>query len=99
MNIHDPNVTTPKVTTGPLTGSRKIHTTPQTAPDLKVPLREIALDASSREPPLAVYDTTRPDTAPAATIDVEKGLPPTRIEWVKARGGVEQYDGRPIKPV
>ena len=33
------------------------------------------------------------------TIDVEKGLARTRIEWVKARGGVEQYDGRPIQPV
>ena len=33
------------------------------------------------------------------TIDVEKGLARTRIEWVKERGGVEEYDGRPIKPV
>ena len=32
-------------------------------------------------------------------IDVEKGLKRTRIEWVKERGGVEEYDGRPIKPV
>ena len=32
-------------------------------------------------------------------IDVENGLKRTRIEWVKERGGVEEYDGRPIKPV
>ena len=32
-------------------------------------------------------------------IDVEKGLKRDRIEWVKERGGVEDYDGRPIKPV
>src|SRR6478735_6180862 len=99
MNIHDPNMATPKVTTGPLPGSRKIHTTPDAAPDLKVPHREIALDASSGEPPLPVYDTTGPYTDPNATIDVEKGLSRTRIEWVKERGGVEQYDGRPILPV
>ena len=30
---------------------------------------------------------------------MEKGLARTRIAWVKERGGVEQYDGRPIKPV
>ena len=49
MNIHDPNISTPKVTTGPITGSRKIHTTPQAAPDLRVPLKEIALDPKSGE--------------------------------------------------
>ena len=27
------------------------------------------------------------------------GLKRARIEWVKERGGVEEYDGRPIKPV
>ena len=25
MNIHDPNIATPKVTTGPLIGSRKVY--------------------------------------------------------------------------
>ncbi len=99
MNIHDPKVTLPKVTTGALPASRKIYSQPEAAPDLRVPLREIALDASSGEPPLPVYDTTGPYTDPAVAIDVEKGLPRTRIEWVKERGGVEQYEGRPIQPV
>ena len=40
-----------------------------------------------------------PTPTPTSTIDVEKGLPRTRIEWVKERGGVEEYEGRPIKPV
>ena len=66
---------------------------------MRVPVREIALDASSGEPPLPVYDTTGPYTDPDFTVDVEKGLPRTRMRWVKERGGVEQYDGRPIKPV
>ena len=43
--------------------------------------------------------TTGPYSDPAVTIDVEKGLSRTRIEWVKERGGVEQYEGRPIQPV
>ncbi|MGA9457430.1 MAG: phosphomethylpyrimidine synthase ThiC [Pseudolabrys sp.] len=89
----------PKVTTGPLPASRKIYVTPDAAPDLRVPIREIALDASSGEPPLPVYDTTGPYTDPNVTIDVEKGLARNRIAWVKERGGIEEYEGRPIKPV
>ena len=99
MNIHDPKVTTPKVTTGALPASRKVYARPEAAPSLRVPLREIMLDASSGEPPLPVYDTTGVYTDPNVTIDVEKGLARTRIEWVKERGGVEEYVGRAIKPV
>ncbi|HUZ32934.1 MAG TPA: phosphomethylpyrimidine synthase ThiC, partial [Xanthobacteraceae bacterium] len=101
MNKHiaQPDLATPKVTTGSIAGSRKIYARPEAAPDLKVPLREIVLDASANEPPLPVYDPSGPYTDPDATIDVAKGLPRTRIEWVKARGGVENYDGRAIKPI
>jgi len=93
------DLVTPKVTTGPLPASRKVYSRPEAAPDLRVPLREIALDASSGEPPLPVYDTTGPYTDPDVTTDVERGLSRTRIEWVKERGGVQQYEGRPIKLV
>ena len=93
------DLVTPKVTTGSLPASRKVYCAPDAAPELRVPVREIALDASSGEPPLPVYDTTGPYSDPDVTIDVEKGLARTRIEWVKERGGVEQYDGRPIQPV
>src|SRR5262245_47118589 len=99
MNMHDPNFDTPKVTTGPIAGSRKIYATPESAPDLKVPLREIALDPSSGEPPLPVYDSSGVYTDNNAALNVEQGLKRTRIEWVKERGGVEEYEGRPIKPV
>ena len=99
MNIHDPNIATPKVTTGPLPASRKIHARPDAAPDLKVPLREIVLSEGAGEPNLPVYDTSGPYTDPAAVIDVEQGLPRARAAWVKERGGVEEYQGRPLKPV
>ena len=101
MNKHlaESDLATPKVTTGPITGSRKVYATPDAAPDLKVPLREIALDASSGEPPVPVYDPSGPYTDPDATIDVERGLPRARTAWVRERGGVEEYQGRPIKPV
>ena len=101
MNKHvsESELQTPKVTTGPITGSRKVYTTPEMAPDLRVPLREIMLDPSSGEPPVPVYDSSGPYTDPDAVIDVEKGLPRTRIEWVKERGGVEEYEGRPVQPI
>ncbi|MGH6740478.1 MAG: phosphomethylpyrimidine synthase ThiC, partial [Bradyrhizobium sp.] len=93
------DLVTPKVTTGPLVGSRKIYAKPETAADLRVPLREIVLSEGANEPNLPVYDTTGPYTDNDAVIDVENGLKRARIEWVKERGGVEEYEGRPIKPV
>src|SRR4029450_2524400 len=77
--------TTPKVTTGPLPASRKVYVAPDEAPDLRVPVREIALTEGSGEPPLPVYDTTGVYTDPNAGIDVEAGLKRPRIDWVRER--------------
>lgn len=99
MNVHNRDLQTPKVTTGPIIGSKKIHVTPDAAKDLRVPLKEIALDPSANEAPLPIYDTSGPYTDESATIDVEKGLPRARVAWVKERGGIEEYEGRPIQPV
>ncbi len=99
MNIHDRELKTPEVTTGALPASRKIYSAPETAPDLRVPLREIALSEGSKEPPLPVYDTSGPYTDPAVKIDVEKGLLRQRVQWVKERGGIEEYEGRTIQPI
>ena len=89
---------TPKVTTGPLPASRKVYTHPVADPSLAVPRREIDLHPSANEPPVPVYDTSGPYSDPNVEIDVEKGLPRLRTEWVKARGGVEEYEGREVKP-
>src|SRR5258706_105827 len=89
----------PAVTTGPLPSSRKIFVTPDEAPDVQVPLREIILSEGAGEPNLSVYDTSGPYTDPAVTIDVNKGLPRNRTAWVLERGGVEAYEGRAVKPV
>src|ERR1700681_3594803 len=99
MNIHDPSIATPKVTTGALSGSRKIYARPETAPELRVPVREIPLTEAAKAPPVLVYDPSGPYTDPDVTIDVEQGLSRIRIEWVRERGGVEEYEGRPIQPV
>src|SRR3990172_1767345 len=101
MNKHIPasDLATPKVTTGPIAASRKIYSVPEAAPDLRVPLREIALTKAAGEPPLPVYDPSGPYTDPEVTIDVDAGLARPRTEWVRERGGVEDYDGRPVQPV
>jgi phosphomethylpyrimidine synthase len=99
MNIHDRDLKTPEVTTGALPASKKIYSVPDTAPDLRVPLRQIALSEAAKEPPLPVYDTSGPYTDPEVKIEVEKGLSRQRLEWVKERGDVEEYEGRPLKPV
>ena len=83
----------PTVTTGPIRGSRKIHVGP-----LKVAMRAIDLEPSSGEPPLNVYDTSGPYSDPAARIDIMAGLPELRRGWIEARGDVERYDAREIRP-
>src|SRR3954462_15421367 len=100
MNIRsNPDKTVPAVTTDPLPSSRKIFATPDAAPDVRVPLREIILSGGAGEPNLTVYDTSGPYTDPAVTIDVNAGLARNRIAWVRERGGVEEYEGRAVKPV
>src|SRR6476661_6103822 len=88
----------PKVTTGPICASTKVYSSPEGHPDVRVPLREIALSKESGEDSFRVYDPSGPYTDAHATIDVEKGLPRIREAWVRERGGVEEYAGRDIKP-
>jgi phosphomethylpyrimidine synthase len=93
-----------KTTTGPLPGSRKIHVTGDDEL-LRVPMRAIALAPSklpdgsaAPNPPLTVYDTSGPYTDPAATIDLRRGLPALRLEWIRRRGDVETCEGRSVRP-
>src|SRR5262245_61417570 len=88
----------PKVTTGPISASAKVYSSPEGHDDVRVPFREIALTKDAGEPSFRVYDPSGPYTDPNATIDVEKGLPRIRAAWVRERGGVEDYAGREVKP-
>jgi phosphomethylpyrimidine synthase len=88
---------TPKVTTGPITASRKIYTAPDGESDVRVPFREIALTDVS-ETSFRVYDSSGPYTDADAVINVEAGLPRVRAQWIKERGGVEGYQGRDVRP-
>lgn len=86
------------VTTGPIRGSRKIYLPAPDDPSVMVAMREIALEAGSGEPPVRVYDTSGAYTDPAATIDISAGLAHIRRDWIIARGDVEEYEARPVKP-
>jgi phosphomethylpyrimidine synthase len=87
----------PKVTTGPISASSKVYSSPEGHPDIGVPFREIAL-TDPEQTTFRVYDPSGPYTDADATIDVDKGLPRFREAWVKARGGVEEYQGREVRP-
>jgi len=97
--LSEADLATPKVTTGPIAGSRKMYSVPDAAPDLRVPLREVPLSEGAGEEPVRIYDPSGVYTDNDAAIDVEKGLKRARVEWVKERGGVEEYEGREIKAV
>jgi phosphomethylpyrimidine synthase len=88
----------PQVATGPLPASRKVHASGRLHSDLRVAMREVDLTPSAGEPPLRIYDASGPYTDPAANIDIEAGLPLLRAKWIAARGDVEPYDGRTVRP-
>ena len=85
------------VTTGPVTGSRKTHSSPPGRPDIAVPFRDIDLHPTANEPPFRVYDTSGPYTDPAVTIDLQAGLPQTRTPWLATRG-FATVTPRAVKP-
>jgi phosphomethylpyrimidine synthase len=94
----DQSVFTPAVTTGPLIGSRKVYASGCAHPDLRVPFREVAVHPTANEPPVTIYDPSGVYTDSDASIDINAGLARTRSAWVKARGDVEEIDGRDVKP-
>ncbi|MBX3298127.1 MAG: phosphomethylpyrimidine synthase ThiC [Acidobacteria bacterium] len=72
---------------------------------LRVPFREISLSPSKDfdgklegNAPVRVYDTSGPWTDPEFRGDVRIGLPPHRLEWIRQRGDVEEYEGRELQP-
>ncbi|MGM5058451.1 phosphomethylpyrimidine synthase ThiC [Rhizobium sp. 862_C5_N1_2] len=97
MNIAATKLT-PFVTTGPLPASAKVLKAGTIHPDIRVPMRQIALHPTSGEPPVTVYDSSGPYTAEGAEIRIDAGLPRLRESWVLARGDVESYGGRIVRP-
>jgi len=86
------------VTTGPLPASRKIYIAGKQHRDIRVPMREIT-QSGKTERPFCAYDTSGVYTDPDEKIDVSKGLPKIRGEWIRQREDVEEYDGRKIQGI
>jgi phosphomethylpyrimidine synthase len=90
----------------PLPASRRIYVRGALHRDVLVPMRAIELSPTKGvngrievNEPVRVYDTSGPWGDPAFTGTVEQGLPPLRRPWILARGDVEEYEGRPVRPI
>lgn len=85
-----------EITREPLPASSKAYISGKIHPNIRVPMREIALTNGET---LTVYDTSGPYTDPNASIDLTQGIEPIRQSWIAARGDVEEYEGRQIQAV
>ena len=90
MNAPDKFAQLLALTREPFPASTKSYL-PGSRPDLRVPVRDIALTNGEV---VSVYDTSGPYTDPAAVIDVRLGLPGVRGDWIARRGDTERYEGR-----
>lgn len=86
------------VTTGPFPSSRKVYVKGEKLGTVGVAMREIDLAPEAKEEPCRVYDTSGPFSDPTQVIDIRKGLPSLRHDWILGRGDVEEYQGRAQKP-
>jgi phosphomethylpyrimidine synthase len=94
-----PSLDADAIPTGERPGSKKVYEAGRLWPDIRVPFREVAVHESAGEPPVTLYDPSGPYTDPAASIDIDKGLPRTREPWVVSRGDVEIVaEPRNVKP-
>ena len=69
---------------------------PGSREDLRVPMREVSLTNGDS---IVLYDTSGPYTDTSITTDITRGLEPVRAAWIRERGDVAAYDGRPIHAV
>jgi len=78
----------------PLPNSRKVY-----VGLLKVPMREVSqadtpgMFGGEKNPPVYVYDCSGPYTDPGARIDIRKGLPALREQWILERKDSELLQG------
>ncbi|TQM81492.1 hydroxymethylpyrimidine synthase [Saccharothrix saharensis] len=80
MTALDDRSVKPSVTTGPISGSRKVYR--EVGDGVRVPFRRVGLTNGEH---VDLYDTSGPYTDDSATIDVHSGLPRLRADWVAAR--------------
>src|SRR5207244_11273051 len=90
----------------PLPNSRRVYVGGKIHPDIRVAFRAISLAPTKSmsgeievNEPVRVYDTSGPWGAPDFRGDVTRGLPPLRAKWIRARGDVEECEGRKVQPI
>ena len=86
------------ISCSPFTASKKIYV-PGQLHDIKVAMREISLSPTKLtggkmedNPSVIVYDTSGPYTDEQATIDIKKGLPRLREQWILDRKDVDELE-------
>ena len=86
----------------PFPNSQKIYVE-GSDPSIRVPMRQISVSDTfaggtkedpifEKNEPVNVYDTSGPYTDPEVVIDVHKGLPRIREQWIDARNDTEALD-------
>ena len=85
------------ITQTPIAGSQKVYITSATDARVRVPMRKIAMSPTELEgraavenAPLYVYDTSGPFTDPDIPVDVTRGIPRIREEWILERSDTEE---------
>ncbi len=98
---HDAPVKNNVITTGPISGSKKIYIEGQIHPEVRVPMRAIKQSPTTSRvpggtdeinPDVVVYDTSGPYTDPDVAIDVQAGLKPLRGPWIENRDDTVALD-------
>jgi phosphomethylpyrimidine synthase len=89
-----------------LPNSKRVYLQGQIHPDVQVPVREITVSetksytgAITANEPVRVYDCSGPWGDPTFAGKSDEGLPALRSQWIQARGDVQEYDGREVKPM
>ena len=88
-----------------LPASTRVYLHGRIHPDVRVPVREIALSPTKTfsgeleaNEPVRVYDCSGPWGDPSFSGTSDEGLPMPRAKWVADREDVETYDGREVLP-
>ena len=83
-----------KASVQPMPGSKKVYVQ-GSRDDIQVPMREIQLSdtptdlGGEKNHPITVYDTSGPYSDPNCSIDIRKGLPALRANWISGRNDSE----------
>jgi phosphomethylpyrimidine synthase len=88
-----------------LPASKRVYIQGTIHPDVRVPLREIAVSPSNgangvveMNPSVRVYDTRGPWGDANVHCDVRQGLAATRLAWILQRGDTVEIEGRAVRP-